>query len=123
MLAAPHQSIVFLPTISLQKTHAFYHDKLGLCLARDQGSCRIYRVREGAYIGFCEATLPMLECERVIVTMVVDDVAGWQADLEEKGVPNDGPPRISKKYAIEHFFATDPNGYRVEFQRFLEPLD
>ena len=45
--------IVFLATTDLTATAAFYEEKIGLTLALDQGKCRIYRVAEEAYLGFC----------------------------------------------------------------------
>jgi predicted enzyme related to lactoylglutathione lyase len=116
------QFIPFLPTTDLERTHSFYTEALGLELARDQGTCRIYRIREGAFIGFCAAETRMSEASRTILTLVSDDVEGWHERLDSRGVATDGPPRLNDRYGIFHFFASDPEGYRVEVQRFLEPL-
>lgn len=115
------QSIVFLPTASLSETARFYEGVLGLELALDQGACRIYRVARAGYWGFCESQQPIAEPERTILTLVSDDVEGWHRRLADAGVPVDGPPRTNEAFRIFHFFARDPNGYRVEVQRFLDP--
>src|SRR5215831_15482127 len=98
------QQITFLDTEDLARTAEFYEDILGLRLARDQGTCRIYHVCEGAYLGFCRR-----------------DPASAVAPRSAAGVtvkpPADNPP-----YRIYNAFVRDPNGYLVEIQRFWEPL-
>lgn len=110
-------TIVFFPTTDLAATAAFYEQTLGLALTVDQGNCRIYRAGAG-YVGFCQAeTAP--QHDGLILTLVSDDVDGWYARLHAAGVPTDGAPRANPRYRIYHFFARDPNGYRLEVQRFL----
>ena len=48
------QQITFLDTRDLARTADFYERVLGLRLARDQGTCRIYHVSGTAYLGFCQ---------------------------------------------------------------------
>ena len=54
VLSSVDQQITFLYTRNLSNTARFYQDKLGLRLALDQGSCRIYQVCGNAYLGFCQ---------------------------------------------------------------------
>lgn len=114
-------SISFLPCTSLVETDSFYQGLLGLSLTLDQGSCRIYRVNEGAFWGFCEHLEPLSNPHSVILTIVNEDVEGWFERLSGLGVEVDGEPRMNEKFGIFHFFAKDPNGYRVEIQRFSDP--
>jgi catechol 2,3-dioxygenase-like lactoylglutathione lyase family enzyme len=114
------ESISFLPCLSLSATDRFYSSSLGLSLTLDQGSCRIYRVNEAAFWGFCEHLEPLSNPHSVILTIVADDVEGWFARLSSLGVEVDGEPRTNEKFGIFHFFAKDPNGYRVEIQRFSD---
>jgi catechol 2,3-dioxygenase-like lactoylglutathione lyase family enzyme len=72
------------------------------------------------YLGFCHGKA-LSEPAKVILTWVVDDVEAWHRTLASRGVPTDGPPRENPGYQIVHFFATDPDGHRLEFQRFLDP--
>ena len=47
--------ITFIYTSDLESSARFYEAVLGLPLAVDQGSCRIYRVLDGrAYLGICQ---------------------------------------------------------------------
>lgn len=109
--------VTFLPVADIKRTHAFYHGVLGLPLVVDQASCRIYRVAEGGYAGFCQRDGAEVAA-RVCVTIVSDDVPGWHRHLTEQGIETDGPPRDTPEYGVEHFFAKDPDGWIVEVQRF-----
>lgn len=100
-------------------TH-FYEELLGLELALDQGACRIYKVRDGAFIGICRREKPPAS-EGIILTLVTDDVDGWHARLAAKGVGFEKPPAFNPKFNIYHCFLRDPNGYLLEIQRFDDP--
>ena len=122
------QQITFLDTDDLARTADFYERILGLRLARDQGTCRIYHVCGGAYLGFCRRgdASPMAPHDATgvtVLTLITDRVDEWCRRLEAHGVaivksPADNPP-----YRIYNAFARDPNGYLVEIQRFWEPLE
>jgi catechol 2,3-dioxygenase-like lactoylglutathione lyase family enzyme len=112
--------ITFCYTPDLEATARFYEETMGLPLALDQGACRIYRVAEGAFLGFCtkpETPRP----ESVILTFVTADVDGWHERLRERGVACDKAPSYNENFQIYHCFVRDPNGYRVEIQRFEDP--
>ncbi|HOW90510.1 MAG TPA: VOC family protein [Elusimicrobiales bacterium] len=113
--------IIFLHTGDLAKTGDFYERVLGLPLAADQGDCRIYRVSRDGYIGFCGRAPMPDRPETVIITLVSEDVDGWRRFLESKGAECETRPVESPAYGIYHFFLRDPNGYRIEIQRFLSP--
>jgi hypothetical protein len=51
----------------------------------------------------------------------VDDVPGWYQYLCEKGVEIRQEYGRSESIQIEYFFAEDPGGYVLEFERFLKP--
>jgi catechol 2,3-dioxygenase-like lactoylglutathione lyase family enzyme len=114
------QQITFLKTDELEAVGAFYEQKLGLELALDQGSCRIYRVNDGAFVGFCsgeEGASP----DGVILTLVTRDVDGVCQRLVERGVEFEESPSYNPEYEIYHAFLRDPAGYLVEIQRFEDP--
>jgi len=113
--------ITFLKTALPAETRQFYGGVLGLEIALEQAHCWIYRTAPGAYLGFCESDERTPSPERTVLTLVTQEVAAWHAKLTEGGVETDGPPRENPTYLIEHFYATDPNGYLVEVQRFLDP--
>lgn len=112
--------IPFYPCRNLAETRAFYEGILGLALERDQESCVIYHVGSG-YLGFC-SHLPFAEHPGLIITLVTDEVDALYAHLTAAGVTTEAPPQHNPRYGIYHFFARDPNGYRLELQRFEVPL-
>jgi len=118
------QQVTFLYTHDLEVSAAFYGNVLKLPLALDQGTCRIYRVATGAFLGICQRdglTHDPAAANRVIVTLVTPDVDGWYAYLQEQGVHFEKPPQHNPKFNIYHCFLRDPNGYLIEIQRFLDP--
>jgi catechol 2,3-dioxygenase-like lactoylglutathione lyase family enzyme len=121
------QQITFLDTDDLARTAEFYEGILGLRLARDQGTCRIYHVCGGAYLGFCRrdpasAVAPRGAAGVAVLTLITDEVDAWCARLEARGVEIVKQPADSPSYRIYNAFVRDPNGYLVEIQRFWEPL-
>jgi len=122
MPAPVTQQITFLDTRDLARTSDFYERILGLRLARDQGTCRIYHLTGSAYLGFCERSETPPAPPQVVITLVTEEVDTWCAHLRRHGVelvkePADNPP-----YRIYNAFVRDPNGYLLEIQRFWEPL-
>jgi catechol 2,3-dioxygenase-like lactoylglutathione lyase family enzyme len=116
------QQITFLDTRDLRRTADFYERILGLRLARDQGSCRIYHVSGNAYVGFCERADAPPQPQGVVLTLVTDEVDRWCAHLESHGVELIKKPAENPSYRIYNAFVRDPNGYVLEIQRFWEPL-
>lgn len=114
------QAVTFLSTEDLQATAAFYEEKLGLELALDQGTCRIYRVSADGYVGFCGREAGASP-DGVIFTLVCEDVDGVYAELRARGVSFEDAPKYNPDYDIYHCFLRDPNGYLLEVQRFEDP--
>ena len=69
-------------------------------------------------MGFCQRAAAPYAPAGIIITFVTDDVDGWYARLQDRGVQFDQPPELNPKYAIYHCFVRDPNGYLLEIQRF-----
>lgn len=115
------QQITFLYTFDLTVTACFYEDILGLELALDQGSCRIYATATNAYLGFCKRSGVKADPDGVIFTLVTSDVDGWYKMLKDKGVEFEKPPALNPEYQIYHCFLRDPNRYLIEIQRFEDP--
>ncbi len=86
MPPAIDQQITFLYTRDLQKTAHFYEDVLGLPLAVDQGDCRIYRVTDTAFVGFCERDSAPEKPQGIIFTLVTSEVDAWYEYLTAQGV-------------------------------------
>lgn len=111
----------FLYTRDLAATAHFYEEVMGLQLALDQGDCRIYRIAEHGFLGFCERQDAAFDAGGVILTVITEEVDRWYLYLEDRGMALESEPVFNPEYEIYHFFLRDPNGYLVEFQRFDDP--
>lgn len=110
--------ITFLYTRDLARSARFYERVLGRSLVLDQGSYRIYRLVDGAYIGICQRDDAPENNSGLILTLVTPDVDAWHERIVASGWPCEHPPRHNAHYKIYHFFLRDPSGYRIEIQRF-----
>jgi catechol 2,3-dioxygenase-like lactoylglutathione lyase family enzyme len=115
------QQITFLYTRDLETTARFYEQMLGLPLALDQGSCRIYRVSADGYLGICQRSDAPEQPGGVIFTIVTQEVDRWYERLCAQGATFEKPPALNPRYNIYHCFLRDPNGHLIEIQRFLDP--
>jgi catechol 2,3-dioxygenase-like lactoylglutathione lyase family enzyme len=120
-LSIEHQ-ITFLYTANLAQSADFYENILEFPLILDQKTCRIYRTTPNSAIGFCQKDNFSPEPNTLILTLVTQDVDQWYQLLRAKGVSFDAPPQENPYYRIYHCFLRDPNGYRIEIQRFLHPF-
>lgn len=114
------QQIMFLRTNDMPATAQFYEEVLGLPLALDQGHCRMYRVSGNGYIGFCTNPASPQQPSGVCFTMVTPQVDEWYEYLQERGVHFEKTPTLDPKDNVYHCFLRDPNGYLLEFQRFVD---
>lgn len=111
----------FLYTRDLAATAHFYEELMGLQLALDQGDCRIYRIAEHGFLGFCEREEAPASPGGVILTIISQQVDLWYRYLCDQGVVFDVEPTYNPQYEIYHCLLKDPNGYLVEIQRFEDP--
>lgn len=121
------QQITFLYTHDLAETAHFYEQIMGLPLKLDQGTCRIYRVSQDGYVGFCQrdkapSAPSAIGAHSLILTLVVPSVDEWVDFLSAQGVVLEKPPTRNAKYNICHCMLRDPNGYLIEIQHFLHPF-
>ena len=105
----------------LEEACRFYGTILGLKVERDAGAAVIYRCTGQSFVGVCQAFEDrVVEPKGSMITFLTGDVDGWHARLQAAGAQVDGPPHILEQFGIYTFFARDPNGYRIEFQKFME---
>lgn len=114
--------ITFFATEDLKRTDEFYADALGFELYMDQGKCRIYSVPGGGKIGFCTHFGVNVRQNSPIITFVTQDVDEVYKRLSNRGIKMNKEPSLNPNFPIYHFFVEDPNGYKVEIQRFTEAL-
>ncbi len=112
--------IGFYGTPDLQQTHSFYADLLGLPLALDQGTCRLYAVPGGGYLGFCEHLAVCHTHKSPLITLITNEVDMVYNRLRQAGITPEAPPQINTRFNLYHFFVRDPAGYTVEIQQFLD---
>lgn len=116
------QQISFIFPEDLEASFRFYEDIMNFPLVQDQGDCRIYRVASDAFLGVCRCRPGRSATPKsVVLTFVTSDVEGWYAYLTEKGVPTLGAPADTPTHRIFNFYANDPGGQVLEFQRFVDP--
>ena len=114
------QQITFLYVEDVHRAAGFYGGVLGLAMVVDQGDCRIYRVTRDAYVGICERTGDR-STAGMLLTLVTDDVDDWHERLVAGGVTCEQPPTANPRYGIRNAFYRDPDGHRIEVQRFDDP--
>jgi catechol 2,3-dioxygenase-like lactoylglutathione lyase family enzyme len=117
------QQITFLYTPDLVNSAHFYQQVLGLDIVLDQGSCRIFRVTQGSFIGVCQregVEADVGHTSRVILTLITGAVDDWYHYLQGQGVVFEKAPELNTIYNIYHCFLRDPNGYLIEIQQFLD---
>lgn len=123
----PVAGITFFYYSDLAVAAAFYRDVLGLRLARDQGWCKILALAPSAYVGLVDETRGSLRVaadKPVMLTLVVEEgeVDAWHRRMAAAKVDGLTAPKLSEEIGVYGFFATDPEGYRLEVQSFREPL-
>lgn len=116
----PDALITFLPSTDLERSADFYAHVLGLVLVLDQGTCQIYRVTESSFIGVCQRS-EFGDAEPVITTIVANDVDGWYQRVIDAGWTDVSEPEHSAAYKLYHIWVTDPDGNKLEVQRFDDP--
>lgn len=120
----PPAPITFFYYDELAPAARFYGEVLGFALVEDQGWAKIYRVRDGAFVGIVDGARGSFRPQAhnaVLLTLVVDDVDGWHAHLTAHGVPFRSELEDRPAIGIRCFFVEDPGGYAVEIQQFTDP--
>jgi hypothetical protein len=116
------QQVIFIFPEDLLASADFYERIIGLPLVQDQGDCRIYRVAGEAFLGICSCRPGRSSTPgSIVLTFVTPDVEGWYAYMKSMDVPTKAPPAETPAHRIFNFYATDPGGHVLEFQRFLDP--
>ncbi len=106
--------IVFFRTQNLEAMRGFYEDRVGCELWMDQGDVLIFR-HGGFLVGFCDRDSTDREG---LVTFFYETREEVDAKHELFADCADDAPKRNERYDIYHFFATDPDGRKVEFQHF-----
>jgi len=124
--SGPKSSITWFYYDHLEEAAVFYRDVLQLDEAMDAGWAKIFRLPGRAFIGLVDATTGKgvrrtQATNAVLLTLVVDDVPAWYKRLTTAGVRPTSEVKVMDEVQIRTFFLTDPGGYAVEIQEFLDP--
>ncbi len=106
----------------LPRAIRFYEDVMGFEMVVDQGWSKIYRIREGAYVGLVDGEKGYhraSDTKPVIICLNVKDADAWYERLREKGVELESQPEESERLKIKVFMFRDPEGYVIEIQESL----
>jgi predicted enzyme related to lactoylglutathione lyase len=106
----------------LPRAIRFYKDVMGFEMVVDQGWSKIFKIREGAYIGLVDGEKgyhKASETKPVIVCLNVYDADAWYKMLTRKGVELEESPQESERLKIKVFMFKDPEGYVIEIQESL----
>ena len=111
--------IIFMKTQQLEALRDFYATQLGCQIWLEQADCLILR-HGNLLIGFCERD----ETDRGgLITFFYhtrDEVDKLYQRFKSIA---DAAPVSNERYRIYHFFATDPDGRKIEFQHFEHRID
>lgn len=116
-------NMVFLYYKDLQRAKQFYQEVLGLEQVLDYGFAAIYRTSPSAYVGLVDETQGMHDSEdpkTVTLAFVTEQIDEWYTYLKSQNVPIRGPVKDATRHATRGFVAFDPEGYFLEFERFLD---
>ena len=101
----------------------FYEEVMGFEMVVDQGWSKIYKIRDGAYIGLVDESKGYhraSEKKPVIVCLNVVDADAWYERVKAAGVVVEKLPQESERLKVKVFMFKDPEGYVVEIQESLQ---
>lgn len=116
-------NLIFLYYKDLEAAKDFYGGILGLELVLDYGFAALYQMSESTFVGLIDETEGMHSAEEpktVTLSFYTDEIDEWYDYLKEKGVSLRGPVQNAVRHATRGFVAYDPEGYFLEFERFLD---
>jgi catechol 2,3-dioxygenase-like lactoylglutathione lyase family enzyme len=116
-------NLVFLYYEDLATAQDFYANILGLEMVLDYGFAKLFRVSMTTYVGLVDEQRGMhrtTEPKTVTLSFVTNEIDEWYTYLKEKGVEMRGKLGDAKRHPTRGFVAYDPEGYFLEFERFLD---
>ncbi len=122
----PRSTITWFYYEGLDEATEFYGTTLDLEQVLDAGWAKIFRTTGNAFVGLVDAQVEKGVCKTqetnaVLLTLVVDDVPAWYEQLSSVGVKLTGEVKVLEEVQIRTFFLSDPGGYLLEIQEFLDP--
>lgn len=116
--------ITFFYVRNLEKETSFYRDILGFKLVLDQGWIKYFALNDHAQLGLVDASrgsIKASEDKPVLLSFVVDDPDAYYQRLKEAQYEKPVPEPVTREdIGIRAFIFEDPEGYKLEFQKFLK---
>lgn len=116
-------NLVFFYYRDLAAAQQFYQNILGLELVLEQDFWKMFQTSPSSYVGLVDEKRGMhraSDSKAVTLSFITEQVDEWYNYLVSKGVRIHKPLRDSASSAHRGFVALDPEGYFLEFERFLE---
>jgi len=110
--------IVFFKTKILKELVEFYKADTDSEIWMEQADCVIFR-HGNMLFGFCQRESVDLD---TLITFFYHEKADVDRLYEKFKDTADSPPSYNEKYQIYQFFASDPEGRKLEFQWFENPV-
>jgi predicted enzyme related to lactoylglutathione lyase len=114
--------ITWLYYRDLPRAQRLYEEIMGLNMEVDQGWSKIYKIREGAYVGLVDGAYGYHKANNikpVILCLNVKDANLWYKKLKENGLEIEELPRESERLKVRVFMFKDIEGYTIEIQETL----
>lgn len=116
--------ITFFYVRDLERETSFYKDILGFPLVLDQGWIKYFALNDRAQLGLVDASRGSIKAsddKPVLLSFVVDDPDYFFRRLKESGYEKPVPQPVTREdIGIRAFIFEDPEGYKLEFQKFLK---
>ncbi len=116
-------NILFFYYKNLDAAQQFYEDIVGLEVVLDYGFAKVFRVSQTLFLGIVDEQRGMhsaLEPKTVTLSFVTNEIDEWYDYLSSQDVDMRGPVNDASRHPTRGFVAYDPEGYYLEFERFLE---
>lgn len=116
-------NMVFFYYQNLDAAEKFYTEILGLEKVLDYGFAKIHHISQTSFICLVDVIKGMhdaSEPKAVTLAFVTDEVDAWYTYLNEQGVQMRGPVGDASRHPTRGFVAYDPEGYFLEFEKFLD---
>jgi len=116
-------NIIFFYYKNLDVAQQFYEDVLGLEVVLDYGFAKVFRISQTLFLGIVDEQKGMHRAEEpktVTLSFVTNEIDEWYDYLSVQGVDISGPVKDASRHPTRGFVAYDPEGYYLEFERFLD---
>ena len=116
-------NILFFYYKNLDEAQKFYEDIIGLEVVLDYGFAKVFRISQAMFLGIVDEQKGMHDADEpktVTLSFVTNEVDEWYEYLSAQGVDMRGPVKDATRHPTRGFVAYDPEGYYLEFERFLD---